>query len=322
MTRAQRERPALSCSGLLVLLVPLVLASGAAAQELDPRAYTPVPTGGNLVITAFTYQSGDVLLDPSLPITDLHAKLGIAALGYARTFSFFGRYANVSIGIPGARLNATGNVFEERREVTRTGLGDSRVKLAVNLLGAPALGPAEFARSKPKTVLGASLVVSTPTGQYYPDKLVNLSANRWAFKPEVGVSHPIGRWLLDAYAGVWFYTANNDFYGGVTRTQDPLATFQLHVSYTVRPSLWIAGDATFYSGGRSTVNDTVKQDFQKNSRVGLTASYPVARGHSIKLSFATGASTRIGQDFNTVGLAYQFMWLDGPPKQARPPAAR
>lgn len=295
------------------------LAAPAAGQELDPRAYTPVPTGGNLVISAFTYQSGDVLLDPSLPITDLSAKLGIATLGYARTFSFLGRYANIGFGIPGARLKATGNVFEERREATRTGLGDSRVRLAVNLLGAPARGPAEFARAKPQTVLGVSLTVSTPTGQYDSSRLVNLGANRWAFKPEVGVSHPIGRWLLDAYAGVWLFTTNGDFYGGVRRTQDPLATFQFHVSYTVRPSLWIAGDATFYSGGRSTVGDTVKQDFQKNSRVGLTASYPIARGHSVKLSFATGASTRIGQDFNTVGLAYQFMWLDGP-RPSPPPA--
>lgn len=316
MTRAPGERPVPPSAGLLVFLVPLVLASGAASQELDPRAYMPVPTGGNLVISAFTYQSGEVLLDPSLPITDLHAKLGIATLGYARTFSFLGRYANLGFGVPGARLNATGNVFEERREVTRTGLGDTRVKLAVNLLGAPALGPAEFARTKPKTVLGISLLVSTPTGQYYSDKLVNLGANRWAFKPELGFSHPVGRWLLDAYAGAWFFTANHDFYGGVTRTQDPLFTFQAHVSYTVRPSLWIAGDATFYSGGRSTVGDTVKQDFQKNSRVGLTASYPVARGHSVKLSFATGASTRIGQDFNTVGLAYQYIWLDGPKSPA------
>jgi hypothetical protein len=30
----------------------------------------------------------------------------------------------------------------------------------------------------------------------------------------------------------------------------------------------------------------------------------------VKLSFATGASTRIGQDFDTIGLAYQFVWLD------------
>ncbi len=58
----------------------------------------------------------------------------------------------------------------------------------------------------------------------------------------------------------------------------------------------------------------MKEDFQENSRVGLTASYPVARGHSVKLSVATGATTRTGQDFNTIGLAWQYMWLDKPGK--------
>ncbi len=297
-----------SCASLLAPL--LLLAAGAAAQELDPRAYTPVPTGGNLLITALTYQKGEVLLDPSLPVTDVSAKIGIGVLGYARTFGFLGRYANVGFGIPYARASAEGNVFEERTKITRSGLGDARVKLAVNLLGAPALGPAEFMKRKPTTVLGASLTVSTPTGQYSSEKMVNLGANRWAFKPEIGVSHPVGRWLLDAYAGVWLFTANDDYFGGTKRTQDPLATFQAHVSYTVRMGLWIAADATFYSGGRSYVGDVAKQDFQSNSRIGLTASVPVAKGHSVKLSVATGASTRIGQDFDTVGIAYQYIWLD------------
>jgi hypothetical protein len=297
----------------LSILAPLLLlAASAPAQELDPRAYTPVPVDGNLVISAFTYQAGEVLLDPSLPITDLSAKLGIATLGYARTFSFFGRYANVGFGLPGARLSAEGNVFEERQTATRTGLGDARVKLAVNLLGAPGLKATEFARAKPGTVLGASLTVSIPTGEYFPDKLVNLGANRWAFKPEVGVSHPVGRWLLDAYVGVWLFTENDDFFGGRKRTQDPLGTIQFHASYTVRPSLWIAADATFYSGGRSYVSDLANQDFQSNSRVGLTASFPIAKRHSVKVSGATGATTRIGQDFNTIGLAYQYIWLDKP----------
>lgn len=294
--------------------VLLAFAGPAASQELDPRAYTPVPTGGNVLISAYTYQSGDVLLDPSLPISDLSAKLSIATLGYARTFSFFGRYANASFGLPGAHLYAEGNVFEERREATRTGLGDARVKLAVNLLGAPALAPPEFVKRKARTVLGASLTVSAPTGEYFADKMVNLGANRWALKPEIGVSHPTGRWLIDAYAGIWFFTDNDEFFGGVTRKQDPLFTFQAHVSYTIKPSLWVAFDATFYSGGRTTVGDTVKEDFQENSRVGLTASYPVARGHSVKLSVATGATTRTGQDFNTIGLAWQYMWLDKPGK--------
>ena len=53
-----------------------------------------------------------------------------------------------------------------------------------------------------KTLLGVSLKVVAPTGQYDPTKLINLGANRWAFKPELGLSRRWGHWVLDAYGGV------------------------------------------------------------------------------------------------------------------------
>ena len=111
-----------------------------------------------------------------------------------------------------------------------------RLRLSVLLRGAPASTPAEIAKAPRRTILGASLTVSAPTGQFFPDKLINLGANRWAFKPEFAVSHPIGeKWLLDAYAGIWLFTANDSFYPGTAlRTQEPMGTFQAHISYNFR----------------------------------------------------------------------------------------
>jgi hypothetical protein len=40
---------------------------------------------------------------------------------------------------------------------------------------------------------GTSLTVFAPTGQYVPDRMINLGTNRWAFKPESAVSQPIGQ---------------------------------------------------------------------------------------------------------------------------------
>ena len=68
--------------------------------------------------------------------------------------------------------------------------------------------PPQFAKWKQKVLLGASLRVIAPTGQYDPTKIVNWGINRWAFKPEFGYSEQWGNWVLDAYAGVWFYTTN------------------------------------------------------------------------------------------------------------------
>jgi predicted porin len=147
-------------------------------------------------------------------------------------------------------------------------------------------------------------------GEYFSDKLVNIGANRWAFKPELGVSYPIGRWYLDAYAGVWLFTDNDAFFGGAKREQDPLASYQVHVSYAFRPRLWIAFDATYYTGGRTTVDGTRNADTQSNSRLGLTMSLPIGRSQSLKFNWSEGATTRIGGDFTTVGIAWQWAWFD------------
>jgi hypothetical protein len=182
--------------------------------------------------------------------------------------------------------------------------------LAVNLIGGPALTPADFSKRKPRTTLGASLVVVAPVGEYDPQKLINIGSNRWAFKPEIGISTPIGPWFLEGYAGVWLFMDNDNFFGGQHREQDPLASFQAHVSYTFRPSLWVAFDATHYSGGRTTINGSQNDDRQANLRLGLTVSIPVAKGHSIKLNWSDGAVTRIGGDFTSVGIGWQYAWFD------------
>jgi hypothetical protein len=151
--------------------------------------------------------------------------------------------------------------------------------------------------------------VSAPTGEYHSDKLINVGTNRWALKPEIGLSHPVGKWTLEAIAGAWFFQENDDFFGGHHRRQEPLASIQAHVSYTFRPRLWLAFNATYYDGGRTTIDGVKKNDRQSNSRYGLTLSVPVAQRQSLKLNWNDGASTRIGSEFSTWGIAWQYTIL-------------
>jgi hypothetical protein len=213
------------------------------------------------------------------------------------------------MAVPYVWGRVSGTVFEQQQEVTRSGLGDLRLRLGVNLIGSPALGPREFAARKPTTILGASVSIAAPTGQYDPRRLVNLGSNRWAFKPELGLSQPLGRWTLELIGGAWFYTDNKDFFGGSRREQKPLASIQGHVVYTLRPRMWIAGNATFYTGGRTVLNDVINADRQKNSRVGATISFPVTQQHSAKVAWAKGLTARIGGDLNTIAVGYQYTWL-------------
>jgi hypothetical protein len=140
---------------------------------------------------------------------------------------------------------------------------------------------------------------------------VNISTNRWAFKPELGISKTLGPLTLELAAGVSFYTDNHDFLDGQTRAQDPIYSLQGHVIYSLRSGIWLAVDGTYYTGGRTTVDGVEGNDLQKNWRVGLTVALPVNRHNSLKLYASTGVSTRTGSDFDTVGVAWQYRWGGG-----------
>jgi Putative MetA-pathway of phenol degradation len=152
--------------------------------------------------------------------------------------------------------------------------------------------------------------VVAPTGEYDSSKLINIGTNRWAVKPDVGITHEIGNWFMEAALGVWFFTDNSDFYGGNKREQDPLGALQLHAGYTFRPGLWLAGNATYYEGGRTSVNGVLNQDLQQNSRYGVTLSLPIDRDWSVKLAWSQSLMTRIGGDFTTFSVGLQYRWFD------------
>ena len=266
----------------------------------------------NFLLAVGAHSEGGVLTDPSLPVTDIEAQIDALGFGYGRTFGIAGRSANMALAAPYVHLDASGNIGENRASVSREGVGDTKLRFAMNLFGAPAMTPREFAQREPKTTLGASLTVNIPTGEYDPDKLVNIGTNRWAAKAELGLTYPRGKWMLETYLGAWFFADNGDFFGGQKREQDPLTSIQAHVSYTFKPRLWLALNTTYYFGGQTTIDGIHKQDRQSNSRAGLTFSMPVGNRYSIKLSWSRGATTRIGSNFTNYGASLQYAWMDKP----------
>ena len=176
------------------------------AQDLAPRAYTITPRGSNAFTLANAYNDGPLQLEGASPIEDGTARLNAPSLTYYRAFSLLGRSANVIAGVAYGVGDFEGSLFGERESTYRSGLFDSVVRVSVNLVGGPAMSLREMRTWKQKTLLGVSLKVIAPTGQYDPTKLINLGTNRWAFKPELGLSRRWGNWVLDAYGGVWFCT--------------------------------------------------------------------------------------------------------------------
>ena len=288
------------------------LATLTSAQELVPAAYTPAPYGVNLLSLATTYNSGDISFAPSVPIEDANANIFASTLTYARTLKVAGRSATVTVIAPYVIGDLEGIYIGEPASAERSGIGDVVFRGGINLYGGPAMSPREFSTYRPRTLIGTSLVVSGPTGQYDSSKLVNIGTNRWGFKPEIGVVHVMGRWAVDAYVGGWFYTDNTDFLGGLTRKQDPIFSAQVHVRYLFKKGFWGAIDGNFWSGGQTTVGGTVNDDKQSNSRVGLTLSKSLRRSHSLRVAASRGAITRIGGDFTSIGVSYGYSWVRKP----------
>ena len=86
------------------------------------------------------------------------------------------------------------------------GFADPLFRLSVNFYGAPALTLPEFKSYEQDLIVGASLQVSVPAGQYDSTKLVNIGTNRWSFKPEIGASKALGPWTLELKAGATLFT--------------------------------------------------------------------------------------------------------------------
>jgi hypothetical protein len=171
------------------------------AQSLAPRAYVITPLHANAVTLTWAFYDGGLNFNGTIPITGATGTYSVPVFSYYHSFSFFGRSANFTGGLPYGVGTFQGAVLGTQRQIYRSGLLDADFRFSVNLKGGPAMAAPQFAKWKQKLLLGVSLTVVAPTGQYDPTKLVNWSINRWAVKPEFGYSQRWGKWVLDGYGG-------------------------------------------------------------------------------------------------------------------------
>jgi len=292
----------------LLALAFLLGAGRLAAQELEPGLYQNAPVGINVAIAGVVFSTGNVLVDSSVPIEDGHARLAILGLGYLRTLRLFDHLAKFDAQLPLAWSRFTGVVNGELRTRDPNGLADPRVRLSVNLFGSPALDLPDFGKYRQRTIVGVGLQVALPLGQYDPDRLVNLGSNRWSFRPEIGVSHAHGRLVLELASGAWLFTENAEYFGGKTLTQRPLYFVKANGIYAIRRGVWTSLSYGRANGGETLVNGAIASSLQRNDRVSAAFAFPAGRKGGIKVTYLNGLSTRLGADFDSIGIAYQYSW--------------
>lgn len=285
--------------------------SAASAQGIEPRTYSNAPVGVNFVVAGYAATRGGLAFDPSLPVKNPDLETSSALLAYARVLDLGGMSAKFDAIVPYTWLTGTADFRGGQIERIVDGPADPLFRLSVNLYGAPALTLKEFRAYQQDLIVGASVQVSVPLGQYDPNRIVNIGMNRWSFKPEVGVSKAVGPWTLELTGSAAFYTDNTNFYGGQTRSQDPIYSIQGHAIYNFRSGVWVSLDANYFAGGRTEIDGKRNTDLQQNWRVGTTLAIPIDLYNSIKFYASSGVSARTGNEFDALGFAWQYRWGGG-----------
>jgi hypothetical protein len=264
---------------------------------------------------SWAFYDGGLNFSGTIPITAT-GTYNVPVFSYYHSLSFFGRSANITASLPYGIGTFEAAALGRQGSAYRSGLLDLGVRFSVNLMGGPAMSVEQFSKWKQKTILGVSLRVIAPTGQYSPTQLVNWGINRWAFKPEFGYSRRWGNWVVDGYAGVWLYTVNSEEFHSpqpAPQTEEPIGSFEGHLSRDFGRGTWVSLDGNFWWGGVTTLNGIRNPDtLQTSSRIGGTAAFRISKHQSVKFSYSDGTYVRFGGNYQNITAAWQFSWIGKP----------
>lgn len=277
------------------------LASQAFGQDLEPRRWTPLPPGLNVVGVGYARTDGDVSFDPVLLIEDAAVGGHTAGISYVRTFAIAGKSARLDLVVPWQNLKWTGLLDGAPAEATRVGLADPNIRISMILAGG---SPDPTASSN--TVFGAAVTISVPLGEYFGDKLLNLGQNRVVIRPQIGALHTRGKWSYELTGSTFLYSDNDDFFGDSTLEQDPLYALQAHLIRTFnKPGYWAALSAGYGWNGQSTVDGSRADDSKRLFLSALAIGVPTGKRQGMKFAYVRSRSnTNKGSDTDSLAIAW------------------
>lgn len=297
------KRPVILCFALAVLH------THACAQFTDPRNYQNTPVGINQLELAYAYVHSNASIDTSLIVSGAKFNLSQGLIDYTRYFALLHRTAWVEASVPVANLS--GSITGTNISGSTTGTGDSGYTASILLKGGPALSPEQFAKAETPTSIGLSLSTTAPTGQYDPNKLLNLGSDRWSFKPELAISKPFGseqRWVFDAYANTYLYSDNTSYRGVEVLRQRALLGLEGHISCTFNNNIWASLDTRYSFGGDTAVSGVNQDNPQRNFILGSELVVSANSRDSSTFEFAKAAVHKNGPSLTGFAVKYDYTW--------------
>jgi hypothetical protein len=250
--------------------------------------------------------SGEVTFDSSVPLEDVSGEIDTTLLSYARSINVGGKSGMLAVTLPYTDIALEGLYLGLPAQGQRQGMGDPRVRLSVNLYGAPALTTEEFGSYQQTTIVGASFTVGIPLGRYDDDRVLNPGTNRWNIQGQLGFSTRMGKWELESSMIASWNTSNDEVLGDNELEQDPIGSLLGGVLYHFRPGTWLGVGFTYTFGGDTRLNGKKRDDHQDNWRTGAAFSFPLGRRHNMQLRWTDGVVSRIGSDFETFMVSYTY----------------
>jgi len=294
------------------VLATLSFPRWACAQFVEAHHYDNAPVGLNQIELACAYAHSNASIDTSVIVAGAAFNLNQGTITYTRYFGFLHRVFWAEASVPFAGLS--GSISGTNVHGSVTGAGDSSYALTTLLKGGPVLSIAQFADYKPTTTVGLSLTITAPTGQYNPNKLLNLGTDRWSFKPEIAISHPFGReqkWQGDLYARAYFFTDNTSYRGTQILRQQPLPGLEGHLSYFVADNVWASLDALYSFRGSTLVDGIDQNNTQKNFALGSEVNVALSPKNSLVFQFAKALVHENAPSIAGFAVKYTYSWGKG-----------
>ena len=267
----------------------------------DPRDYIPLPAGSFLFCTYLQHTTGHRLkVDDQVVSSDVNLSQNIVIFRPVY-------YTNLGPFV----VDPQALIIAGDASVDGAGVGGN--SFSSSGIADPVLLMTTWFVNNPEKQLwfGWTPYFTLPIGEYSKKRALNLGANRWAVKNELGLVKGFGPLYLDLVGHVTVFGDNDDYWTGtemVTKKQDPLYGAEVHVSYDVTKRWWL-GLSYFYSNGGETKIDGIDQrDDQDNHALMFTSAFGIGDNYQLLLQYRDDFSVKSGIETKSIQARFAYFF--------------
>lgn len=254
---------------------------GARASHLRPAGASDISLTGT-----FLHAVGTIDLGPVASELDV----GVMTPTYRHIFDVMGNAGTVLIGLP------LGGMSLQPVDVdSGIAQGDLVLGGSLGLVGMPSLGLMEYVQHKPGFQATAAAKLFLPTGDYDPNRMVNLGQNRWSLEVSLPITYVLGDTMIDPELTtfeirpvVQIFGDNEDPFVLIpanATSQAPIFGVEGHITRTFSNSVWAALDGYYEIGGETSWDGVPQGDGKETLALGATLGLVLSPSTAMRLSY-------------------------------------